>query len=106
MPKKTNLRNVGESIAAREEFQGSNLKGSKNRTGTFGSLPKQHQDTFVEHNPDYVVHSYQTPIAWHSETHGWHVPDTKYSSTTSRQQNVVRRALNGHFTAGHQGARQ
>ena len=104
MPKKTNLKNMGEAIANKEKFQGSNIQGG-DRPGTFGQLPKEHQDAYVEHNPNYVVSSYSTPIAWHSETHEWHVPDVKYSQTTSRQQGVVRRALKGEFTTAHDSAR-
>jgi hypothetical protein len=100
MAKRTSLKTMGDSIANKEKFQGSNIQGG-DRSGSFGQLPREHQDAFVEHNPNYVVHSYSTPIAWHSDTHGWHVPDVKYSQTTSRQQGVVRRALKGHFTTAH-----
>lgn len=41
---------------------------------------------------DYVVYSYGTPIAWHNED-GWHMPDVKYSVTTSRHQSRIRTAL-------------
>lgn len=34
----------------------------------------------------YIVYSYATPIAWHTEAFGWTVPDAKYSVTTSRHQ--------------------
>lgn len=41
---------------------------------------------------DYVVWSYSTPIAWHDEQ-GWHVPDARYSPTTSQHQGTVRVAI-------------
>lgn len=34
---------------------------------------------------DYVVFSYNTPIAWHSAA-GWHKVDQKFSPTTSHHQ--------------------
>ena len=43
---------------------------------------------------DYVVFSYNTPIAWHlRSTDAWLVPTVKYSATTSTHQSVVRQAL-------------
>lgn len=46
---------------------------------------------------DYVVYSYETPIAWHrtGEGHGWMLVETKFSRTTSRHQSTLRLAL--HF---------
>jgi hypothetical protein len=37
----------------------------------------------------FVVYSYQTPIAWHSDTYGWTAPALHYSPTTSNHQHVV-----------------
>jgi hypothetical protein len=42
--------------------------------------------------PNYVVYSYGTPIAWHGKF-GWHLPAIKYSQTTSRHQSIVRGAI-------------
>lgn len=38
----------------------------------------------------YVVRSYSTDIAWYGEL-GWEIDNTKYSVTTSRLQNIVRK---------------
>jgi hypothetical protein len=50
-------------------------------------------------DPDYVIWSYDTPIAWHvvddlmvGPEH-WVMPDESYSVTTTRHQNLVRTAL-------------
>lgn len=32
---------------------------------------------------DYVVYSYNTPIAWYCNRSGWHKPKVYYSNTTS-----------------------
>lgn len=44
----------------------------------------------------YTVMSYRTPIAWYTTDDVWHVPDRRYSVTTSNHQYVVLRALSGH----------
>lgn len=44
---------------------------------------------------DYVIWSYQTPIAWHLPTGEWHVVDQKFSVSTSNHQSLVRFALSG-----------
>lgn len=45
---------------------------------------------------DYVVYSYNTPIAWHVTTMGvseWIFPEVTYSPSTSSHQSKIRRAL-------------
>jgi hypothetical protein len=42
---------------------------------------------------DYIISSYATVIAWHSKSEGWFVPQITYSSTTGRQQNIIREAI-------------
>ena len=42
---------------------------------------------------DYVVYSYDTPIAWHRADGFWHMPDVKYSVTTSKHQGRILTAL-------------
>lgn len=100
-PTRANQRNAGEHILNRKPFKASNFSGGSSSTG-LGRLPEDEAAKFKEHNPEYVVNSYQTPIAWYSEKAGWHVPSTKYSSSTSKHQNVVRRAVE--FGEGKDGA--
>lgn len=66
---------------------------------TYGALCATKRDVFgggsrlhAEHrrawerdyrNVTYVVWSYSTPIAWHTEANGWYVPDQVFSATTS-----------------------
>jgi hypothetical protein len=52
----------------------------------------------MRENIDYVVYSYATPIAWHTFGGQWFIPDAKYSVTTSRHQNIVRRAVKNYQT--------
>lgn len=46
---------------------------------------------------DYVIYSYQTPIAWHVTTNAganeWIFPNVKYSQRTSMHQNKIKSAL-------------
>ena len=45
---------------------------------------------------DYVVYSYNTPIAWHVKSatfNEWIYPDVRYSPTTGRHQSKIRAVL-------------
>ena len=42
---------------------------------------------------DYIVISYDTPIAYHTTSDGWIVCKKKHSVTTSKHTNIVRRAI-------------
>lgn len=65
---------------------------------TTGKLDEGWYESVAE--ADYVVYSYQTPIAWHIPgMHAWMVPETRYqndegkpSKTTTRHQNMIRTA--------------
>ena len=86
-------RDCGGLVARREPFTGSNLTGgSRGTVGSFGRLPGEWRDRFCEDQPDYIVWSYATPIAWHGRQ-GWIVPPVKYSPTTSKHVSHVTRNL-------------
>lgn len=69
----------------------------------FGVLDKEWREKIVRDQPDYIVYSYLTPIAWHymardddrydGERHMWVIPEERYSNTTSRHQGFARTAL-------------
>jgi len=43
---------------------------------------------------DFIVMSYNTPIAWYNKTlKKWHIVNEKFSVTTSKHQTVTRRAV-------------
>src|SRR5687768_2943852 len=63
---------------------------AKKPYGSYGQLSVVYYES-VKH-ADYVVYSYDTPIAW--LTYGmWHMPDKKYSVSTSKHQGKISTAL-------------
>ena len=61
-----------------------------------GSLPPDECDRLrqaIAERPTYIVYSYNTPIGW-LESDGWHIPDVRYSVTTSRHQSKLRQGAN------------
>lgn len=61
---------------------------------TVGMLSGDDRDQFAAdvESIDYLVYSYDTPIAWHTPD-GWHLVTQKFSVTTSCHQGQVRRAM-------------
>jgi hypothetical protein len=89
-----NQKEAMERIQAREPFEASSLSGKyMNYTPGAGRLG----DEFIRLSNEfktgaYIVFSYNTPIAWFG-SNGWYVVEQKFSPTTSKQQNYVRRAI-------------
>ena len=82
-------------IANRIAFNGSNLAGylwplCREFTPSIGMLPADYLDELK--GVEYIVYSYGTPIAWFKNGE-WTIPALKYSVTTSKHQNYVRRAV-------------
>lgn len=81
---------VAEAIRDRVEFKTHGaLKSVAGRSAAFlgpGRLDQNERELFYAHEPTYVVLSYSTPIAWWSQTYGWHVVAQKFSVTTSKHQ--------------------
>lgn len=82
-------------IANRIAFKANNLYGylwplCGEFTPAIGMLPSDYLDQLQ--GVEYIVYSYGTPIAWFKKGE-WTIPALKYSSTTSKHQNYVRRAV-------------
>lgn len=96
--KQMNQRDAIHYIATGQEFKASALSGVNVNTsglqGAYGRLDPEEFARFkaVETQVDYVVYSYGTPIAWRT-AEGWYVVEQKFSVTTSKHQNYVRRAI-------------
>lgn len=93
-----NQRDAVHYIATRLEFKASALSGSsvKEYTPDGGRLNPEEYAKLKEATarPEwvYVVYSYGTPIAWFG-SEGWYVVAQKFSVTTSKHQNLVRRGV-------------
>lgn len=92
--KSMNQKQAIEAIANREDFFASALTGHEGRSNSYGWLNPEEIEKYesVRDSIDYVVMSYRTPIAWHS-AEGWYVTSQKFSTTTSKHQNYVRRSV-------------
>jgi hypothetical protein len=93
---RTSNAKAGDLIVDRVAFTGNNLYGVLTRydevVHLIGQLPIEFEQQLKLDKPDFIVYSYNTPIAWHSDK-GWFIPEVKYSVTTSKHQNYVRRAV-------------
>jgi hypothetical protein len=91
--KQMNQRDAIHYIATRQEFKASALSGNLDYSGT-GRLNDEEMAILGKAmgTLDYLVYSYGTPIAWHT-AEGWYVVEQKFSVTTSKHQNYVRRAI-------------
>jgi hypothetical protein len=90
-----NMQRFRDTVRNREEFTAGNVSGHSYAFYGFGYLPDEFKNAFAAdaNQIDYVVYSYRTPIAWHTTDGRWTIPAVRYSASTSRQQNAVRRAL-------------
>jgi len=95
--KQMNQRDAIHFIATHQEFKASALSGKiEEYTPHSGRLDNEEIPKLIEAFNEfsvYVIYSYGTPIAWHTEGNGWYVVAQKFSVTTSKHQNYVRRAI-------------
>ena len=96
--KALNQRDAIHYIATRQEFKASALSGvNANESGLLGAFGRLNAQEFAQFKQDeirvdYIVYSYDTPIAWHT-LDGWYIVEQKFSVTTSKHSNYVRRAI-------------
>jgi hypothetical protein len=94
-----NQRDAVHYIATERQFTASALSGSsfKRYTIDAGRLNAEEYAKLNEatHGEEwvYVVFSYGTPIAWRIDGGEWYVVSQKFSPTTSKHQNLTRRAI-------------
>lgn len=97
MTKPISSRKAHEYISRREAFVSHGALSARQHTGpgdelNFGKMSEGSAANIKRLSDiDYVVHSYETPIAVHSGSEGWVIPEDKYSNTTTRHQGIVRR---------------
>lgn len=99
--KQVNQRDAEHYIATRQEFKASALTGSTHSLGT-GRLSGADLNKFCDEVNflKYAVYSYGTPIAWYN-IGGWYVVEQKFSVTTSKHQNAVRRAISSELVGAN-----
>lgn len=93
-----NYKGMVEAVAGMKDFKHSTCKGAWVDTMPDSEYPLSLSDWALlkgwldEYGSVYVVWSYDTVIAYAIPGYR-RVPDKKYSSTTSRQQNICRKYL-------------
>jgi hypothetical protein len=94
-----NQKDAEHYIVNRKQFTASALRGSSCKgwvpeAGRLNAEEYAKLDQTVRYGSEwvYVVWSYDTPIAWFDEE-GWYVVNQKFSVTTSKHQNLIRRAI-------------
>lgn len=104
MTEKLSTRNPGpiaKKLLARESFRtNGELKGvAKPEWIDFGKLSVKDYCTLRSDNQaygiDYVIYSYETPIAWMYNKNGgtWVMPEADYSVTTKWHKATIRAAI-------------
>lgn len=97
--KQMNQRDAEHYIATNGQFKASALSGSsfKKYTPDSGRLNPEEFALLKQATQGtewvYVVFSYGTPIAWRVDGGDWYVVEQKFSVTTSKHQNLTRRAI-------------
>ena len=85
-------REVPNYIGSEFTNHGATLRGVRNPGWTdSGHLPHDWRNFLGGRTIAYVVYSYATPIAVELDDGRRFIPNVKYSSTTTRHQNLVRR---------------
>lgn len=88
----TRSRATAEAIRDMRPFTTSGALSAQATTGLgrydAGRLANEDKRAFLDQCDEigYVVFSYSTPIAWHSNKYGWHKVSQKFSSTTTKHQ--------------------
>ena len=100
--KQLNQRDAEHYITTRQEFKASALMGTFAHIGTGRLDPEEHAlyNEALALGVDYLVYSYGTPIAWHTPQ-GWYIVAQKFSVTTSKHQNAVKRAISSELVGAN-----
>lgn len=88
---RTDFYALARELSDRSEWHMGEMHGTRDVQWRWGRLPIEYRDSVK--TADYVVYSFSTPIAWHTPDGEWHVPDVKYSQTTTKHQGKISVAL-------------
>jgi len=102
MSKQVNQRDAEHYISNRQEFTASALEGRVYNVGD-GRLDPEEAARYKEDldGTHYWVYSYSTPIAWFHSVKGWYIVGQKFSQTTSKHQNAVKRAVSSELVGAN-----
>jgi hypothetical protein len=97
---KTTIREADRYIAEQNTFDAGSMRAeffhATDGMPYWGHLDTAHlyllRRDLQAHGTLYVVYSYQTPIAWARVGGHLYVPDVRYSPTTTKHQNICRKA--------------
>lgn len=96
---RNNLKNVHKSVSEREPFNcNGTLTGVKTNDPKFGWAKRTMAgidlaNHIMDSTDNFVIYSYDTPIAVHNSK-GWWVNGDKYTVTTSRHMSAIRKGIN------------
>jgi hypothetical protein len=83
-----------EAIAKLVNFKASALSAYGGKRSNTGRLAGDDYENYLKtEDIDYTVLSYDTPIAWHTESGIWYLVSQRFSRTTSCHQRIVGSAI-------------
>ena len=89
-----NYRQIRLALSAQDEFKGNSMRAEiVNEIDHVSPGRLDAEETAIlrsVHGLAYVVFSYNTPIAWVTDSGVKHIVEQRFSVTTSRQQTLVR----------------
>lgn len=87
------IKSNDEFRTSTDSFRGTHWNADSAKLPNRGQMPEHAYNTLERlhrtRGINYVVWSYQTPIAYRTTDGCWHIPNVRYSNTTSRQQGLV-----------------
>lgn len=89
---RTDFRKLSEYLARQADWHMGSMWATSNikAYSRYGKLSGAYYESVT--HADYIVWSYETPIAW--LTYGiWYMPEKRYSPTTTQHQGKIRTAL-------------
>lgn len=97
---RNNLKNVHKSVSDKVPFNcNGTLTGVKTNDPKFGWAKRTMAgidlaNHLMDSTDNFVIYSYDTPIACYSVNKGWWVNGDKYTVTTSRHMSAIRKGIN------------
>lgn len=101
MTVRCNLKTVRKPISEKVPFNcNGTLRGEYDYHPSFGWASNTMAGVSLANHlmgstKNFVVYSYETPIACYSVNKGWWVNPDKYTVTTSRHMSAIKRGING-----------